>query len=117
MAVLKQRASRRVVLDPIHLANILASIRAELNVTPLIDVPQVLMITFMIILPSLSHGLDALVPQPPDQKASSPRDDVVLTVLRNGMIRLNQARDPRRLGSTVEGSIQECCPSRHLPAR
>ena len=66
--------------------------RAELNVTPLIDVLVVLLITLMIILPSLSHGLDALVPQPPDQKASSPRDDVVLTVPRNGMIRLNQEK-------------------------
>ena len=64
--------------------------KAEMNVTPLIDVLLVLIIIFLVITPSLSHGHNALVPQTSDQKASTPRDDIVLTVLGNGTVRLNQ---------------------------
>jgi biopolymer transport protein TolR len=38
----------------------------------------------------LLAGLDALVPQPPNQKASSPTDDIVISVLADGTVRLNQ---------------------------
>ena len=65
--------------------------RAEINVTPLIDVLLVLLIIFLIITPSLSTGLNALVPQESDEKQPSvPRDDIVLSVLGDGTVRINE---------------------------
>ena len=64
--------------------------KAEMNVTPLIDVLLVLIIIFLVITPSLSHGLNALVPQPADQTPAAPRDDIVVTVIGDRTVRLNQ---------------------------
>jgi biopolymer transport protein TolR len=64
--------------------------KAEMNVTPLIDVLLVLIIIFLVVMPSLSHGLKTSVPETSDQKPSTPRDDIVVTVVGNGIVRLNQ---------------------------
>jgi biopolymer transport protein ExbD len=63
---------------------------AEMNVTPLIDVLLVLIIIFLLVVPQLSHGLKTSAPDASDQKATTVRDDVVLTVLGNRMVQLNQ---------------------------
>ena len=63
--------------------------KAEMNVTPLIDVLLVLLIIAMVILPS-THGLKTVVPPSGDSKAATPRDDIVITVLRDHTVRLNQ---------------------------
>ncbi|MCU1283822.1 MAG: outer rane transport energization protein ExbD [Acidobacteriales bacterium] len=57
--------------------------KADINVTPLVDVLLVLLIIFMVITPLTPKGLDALVPQPPKDKKEQPETDrtVVVQVL------------------------------------
>ena len=68
--------------------------RPEINVTPMIDVLLVLIIIFMVIVPPSSHGLDARIPQPPDQTPQqqwqAPNDEVVITVKGDRTVRLNE---------------------------
>lgn len=69
--------------------------RAEINITPMIDVLLVLIIIFMVITPSTPVGLNALVPQasPPDDTPAAPSHEIVLSVTAAGVL-LNQEPVP-----------------------
>jgi biopolymer transport protein ExbD len=79
--------------------------KADINVTPLIDVLLVLLIIFMVITPLTPKGLDALVPQPspPNQPQQQSVDrTVVIIINKDRSMMINQEpTDETRLGDRL----------------
>lgn len=76
-------------------------IKAEMNMTPMIDVLLVLIIIFMLITPTTSRGLEALVPQSAEPTAPA-RSEIVITVRSDGTLQLNrESMDLRMLESRL----------------
>ncbi len=70
-------------------------IKAEPNVTPMIDVMLVLLIIFMIIIPQISAGFTATPPEGANLKPHPEEDsDQVLGIDRNGQYFLNRNQIP-----------------------
>jgi biopolymer transport protein TolR len=65
-------------------------LRADINVTPMIDVLLVLLIIFMVVAPVESVGLRALVPEPAPSDEKARPADVVITMDQSGAIEINQ---------------------------
>ena len=68
--------------------------RGDINVTPFIDILLVLLVIFMVITPTVPTGLRAAVPQqpPPGPRHQEPEKVVVLSMDRNGTIKINQEK-------------------------
>ena len=80
--------------------------KADINMTPMIDVLLVLIIIFMVITPLTPHGLEALVPQPPPPNAKPNASDqrtVVIVLNKDGSIEINnEPTDENKLGARLE---------------
>src|SRR5579859_966570 len=76
--------------------------KADINMTPMIDVLLVLIIIFMVITPLTPKGLEALVPQPPppNQKPNeSDQRTVVIVIDKDHNMQINSE-------SVAEGNLQ-----------
>jgi biopolymer transport protein ExbD len=80
--------------------------KADINMTPMIDVLLVLIIIFMVITPLTPKGLEALVPQPPppnQQQQPSDQRTIVIVVNRDKSMMINQEpTDEAKLGPRLE---------------
>ncbi|MDR1685694.1 MAG: protein TolR [Desulfovibrio sp.] len=87
---------------------------SEINVTPFVDVMLVLLIIFMVTAPMLTEGLDVNLPRTEAvETLPTDKNNVVLTVRRDGSIYLNEyAANMDTLGRQLITVVKE--PARRL---
>ncbi|MCC6889290.1 MAG: biopolymer transporter ExbD [Hyphomicrobiales bacterium] len=82
--------------------------RAEINVTPLVDVMLVLLVVFMITVPLLATGIPVKLPKTGAVTPDSPRAPIVVTISRDGIAFLGAEQiAPRDLALRIRDQQSE----------
>ena len=85
-----------------------AAVKADINVTPLIDVMLVLLIIFMIVTPLIAKGFQATIPrsQNPENRPEGP-DEVRLGIDKDGKFFLDLGSGPKAIADdALAGRLQ-----------
>ena len=82
----------------LSVTKIQAAVKADINVTPLIDVMLVLLIIFMIVTPIIASGFQATLPRTenPESRPEGP-DEIRLGIDRDGKYYLDVGSGPRQV--------------------
>lgn len=70
-------------------------LRAEINVTPLVDVVLVLLVIFMVVTPLIKQEVPIELPLAENSKQTQDLSQLILTVLADGSLLLNRETIPR----------------------
>jgi len=85
-----------------------AAVKADINVTPLIDVMLVLLIIFMIVTPIIAAGFQAQIPRSenPELRPEGP-DEIRLGIDKDGKFYLDLGGGPRQIADdALPGQLQ-----------
>lgn len=84
-------------------------VKAEINVTPLVDVVLVLLIIFMVVTPMLSHGREVKLPAVSAATLEQEKPDaIVLSLSAEGGLWLEEERiEPSELTPKLEARLRE----------
>jgi len=91
-----------------------AAVKADINVTPLIDVMLVLLIIFMIVTPIIAAGFQATIPRSanPENRPEGP-DEIRLGIDRDGKFYLDLGEGPKQVpDAELPGRLQAIYQSR-----
>jgi biopolymer transport protein TolR len=85
-------------------AQAVAAVRSEINVTPLVDVCLVLLITFMVVAPMLNRRIEVLLPETASPKSlSGVRSQLTLSIKSDGNVFVDGDWVPQeRLAATLK---------------
>ena len=87
---------------------------AEINITPLVDVMLVILIIFMVVAPSIQHGVKVDVPEATFTPIESKEVQVVVSVTKNGQIFINNLETDYKNLQIKLNKIFEKNPNREL---
>jgi len=90
-------------------------VKAEINVTPLVDVCLVLLIIFMVVTPMLQKGVSVLLPvtKNPDKKPDNP-DQVIVSVKEDSTIYLEQDWVPKNQFVSTMKEMHDRSPGKEI---